>query len=114
MVTATVQAIVLLWADNEKYVMEATVTTSTVPYTLGQNILVVMDNSAVSLEMVRIVIRQLSELSGHSVTLLHCCPGRYWEHGGGSDPEGDIETTAVIGHSPNLALSPLAIRRLQA
>lgn len=64
--------------------------THTVQPHLGQQILVVMDSKPEFHYALRGAVAQLPERERLSMTLLCCCPARYWEHGGTDD-----ETTAA-------------------
>jgi hypothetical protein len=67
----------------------------TVPPRLGQNILVIMENTPVFLDALRDTVAGLPEIDLKSFMLLYCCPVVYWEHGGGDDPQTQQQVQQV-------------------
>jgi hypothetical protein len=49
---------------------------------LGYHLLMVMDQSPSSIELVHALIRQADNLPAKHITLLRHCPPSYWEHAG--------------------------------
>lgn len=60
------------------------------PTELGQNLLVVIDNSYRYLDSLQDALENIPDRSNRYFTMLHCCPTIYWEHGG---PCPDLEQT---------------------